>query len=528
MKHRLKASILFLVIVCLGGCLSEPDGFACPPGSSLRLADDRWLCDSEYPAQPIPETAVARYVDSLRGSDTNPGTSEQPWQSIVHAAATVVADTTVYIRSGVYDDGLINIANSGKPGKPIVFIPDGFSAVTIKTNGIQSIGNSHIVIAHLRFEDIRGVTGNGIRIEGRRSLNDAPAQNILIRGNTIVNTWSSGIAVWGVRNRNDPGNYRNISRVVIESNLLELNTNGGANEIITVANGADNVDVRFNTLRKGDFNADGSPDGTGDEGVDFKEGVVNSRIYANTFYNLSDTAIYIDGGRGRDQLNRAVYRPLTANIDIFNNRIRDGWGSGIVVSTEGQGDVSGVNIYNNVVARTRRDGIIAWQHRDGRDAGGRVDDVWIFNNTVFGAGLQNPPGGRQWGGIRVSHPAASMRVENNIAWGNMGFDINKNLTNQSVPAPNAAVLPHNLCREAACVVRADPNLTEDGTPLSDVAVDRGVRPEWPQKRDALPPLASKDICAVGRFQGAAWDLGAVEVLRRSGVEQQALSFCVVP
>lgn len=144
--------------------------------------------------------------------------------------------------------------------------------MVIKRSGFNSVGNSHIFIAFLRFENIRGASGNAIRFEGPVDVTAAPATNITIRGNMIVDTWSSGIAIWGVKWKQNRGNYDNVRNVIIESNILELNTNGGGNEIITVANGVSNVDVRYNTLRRGDFNEDGTPDGFGDEGIDFKEG----------------------------------------------------------------------------------------------------------------------------------------------------------------------------------------------------------------------------------------------------------------
>lgn len=83
---------------------------------------------------------------------------------------------------------------------------------------------------------------------------------------------------WG----RDPGDYDNIRDVVIEDNLLELGAHGCKNEIITVANGAVNITVRNNEIRLGDPAMEG-----GDEGIDFKEGVRDSRIYGNYIHHLS-------------------------------------------------------------------------------------------------------------------------------------------------------------------------------------------------------------------------------------------------
>ncbi len=528
MLFRVLAMIMATCLM-VSGCLSEPDGLVCPQGKQLRLADTRWICDFDNKVADIPQTRNHYYVDATNGNDSNSGTIEYPWKTIVKAAATVTAGSTVLIRSGIYDDGPIHIANSGSAENPIVFKADGFSQATIINNGIQAIGKSHLTIANLRFEKIRGFNGNAIRIEGRESQLHPPASHILLLGNTIIDTWSSGIAVWGVRYRKDPGNYQNISHVTIESNTLELNTNGGANEIITVANGASEVAVRYNTIREGDFNDDGTPDGTGDEGIDFKEGVTNSVITGNALYGLSDKAIYIDGGRGENEADVAVNQPVVSGIEISNNRIRDNWG-GIAVTTEGRGKVGEIAIYNNVISNINKDGILIWYHPFGQQAGGLVDNVWIFNNTITQSGHLTPAGRKSWGGIRSSHPTANVLVENNIAWDNHGFDINNSLTNTSNPAVNTLVRGNNLCREMLCDVNNVPAITEDATPTAgSPALDSGSDAAAPDWLKQLPSNATKDICGVSRDQGMRRDMGAVETpFVNNTARPYLLSYCITP
>ena len=529
MAYRTFVFLIISACLSLSGCLSEPDGLNCPEGNQLRLADNNWICDQDRAVADIPKTRQHFYVDAKTGADSNTGSREAPWKTIVKAASTVEAGSTVYIRNGTYDDGPIEIANSGSAENPIVFTAKGLASPIIQTNGIQAVGKSHITIAHLEFQQIRGVNGNAIRIEGRDNQDQPAASNILIKGNRIIDTWSSGIAIWGVSYRKDPGSYNNIRDVIIESNTLELNTNGGANEIITVANGASNIDVRYNTIRYGDFNEDGTPDGTGDEGIDFKEGVRDSRIYSNTIYDLSDKGIYIDGGRGENTAGVAINSPTVTNVDIYNNRIRDGWG-GIAVTTEGRGNVSGVNIYNNVVSGIVRDGIIVRMHPYGEEAGGQVDNVWIFNNTVTESGHGTPPGRKYWGGIRSSHPQASVLIENNITWQNSGFDISKHLTNTSIAAINTHVNPNNLCRESLCIYNEAPDLTTDATPSAQSpALNAGNVPQLPHWLSQLPLPAAANICGIPRAQGRQWDLGAIETpFTGNTATPELLDFCVRP
>ena len=55
---------------------------------------------------------------SLGGSDSNPGTWDDPWETIQHAADTLVAGDTVYIRAGTYQEQVI-AQNAGSAGNYI-------------------------------------------------------------------------------------------------------------------------------------------------------------------------------------------------------------------------------------------------------------------------------------------------------------------------------------------------------------------------------------------------------------------------
>jgi hypothetical protein len=75
--------------------------------------------------------AFAReYYVAKTGSDTNPGTLDQPFLTIQRAASVMVAGDTVYIRTGTYRE-TVRPANSGAPGAPITFQPYNGETVTI-------------------------------------------------------------------------------------------------------------------------------------------------------------------------------------------------------------------------------------------------------------------------------------------------------------------------------------------------------------------------------------------------------------
>ena len=440
-------------------------------------------CASDCGSCGTGRSGTTYYVDRnhVSASDGNSGDDEsRPWRTIVHAATVVGPGDTVYVKQGVYRDGEIRLGHSGERGQEVIIAayPGHERMAIVEGDGFLSVGKSHVVLRDLTFKH---TPRSGIRFEGPPDASDPPAENISIIGNYTHDTYSSGISIWGVRWRTDPGDYDNIRDVVIEGNLLELGTNGGKNEIITVANGAVNVDVRFNEIRMGDPAMTG-----GDEGVDFKEGVRDSRIYGNLIHDLSDKAIYLDGGSDpRD--------PKVTNIEIFDNIMWNLPSAGISITTEGLGDVDGVLVYNNVVYNVDGDGYLVYNHPGGAEEGGTVKNVIFVNNTVFNAGLRH--GGH--GGFRVNHSSATgIIIQNNIAWGNNGFDIR---------GEAETTIDHNLCRESHCEVRSDPRFVDASNGNFELmstspAIDMGVM--------NLAP--SVDVNGVSRPLGASVDLGAFE------------------
>ena len=70
------------------------------------------------------------YVGGPGASDRNPGTVSQPFATIQKAASVAVAGDSVNIRGGIYRETIVP-ANSGAPGQPVTFQPDGDAEVTV-------------------------------------------------------------------------------------------------------------------------------------------------------------------------------------------------------------------------------------------------------------------------------------------------------------------------------------------------------------------------------------------------------------
>jgi hypothetical protein len=59
------------------------------------------------------------YYVATTGSNSNPGTSSQPWQTVAYAVSKMVAGDTTYVRGGVYKERLIRFGRSGTSSAPI-------------------------------------------------------------------------------------------------------------------------------------------------------------------------------------------------------------------------------------------------------------------------------------------------------------------------------------------------------------------------------------------------------------------------
>jgi len=220
----------------------------------------------------------------------------------------------------------------------------------------------------------------------------------------------------------------------------------------------------------------------GDEGIDFKEGVRDSKIYGNLIHDLSNKAIYIDGGRDS-------HDPLVTNIEIFDNIMWNLPSAGISITTEGMGDVDGIKVYNNIVYNADGDGFLVYNHPRGAAYGGTVKNVQFFNNTAYHTGNRH----RGHGGFRVNHRyATGIEFRNNIAWDNNGFDIR---------GESETRIDHNLCREPVCEVRSDPRFVS----LQDLRL-KSTSPAINRGTPDLAPVT--DIANKPRTDGV--DLGAYE------------------
>ena len=330
------------------------------------------------------------YYVAKNGSDKNPGTSDLPWLTIQHAAETMVAGDTVYIKAGTYKERVIP-HNSGSADNYIVYIAHPGDTVTIDGDSISLPSE---------WGGLFDVSDKSyIKISGLRIINAGPNDNnvgilvdnsshIIIEKNYTYNTVSSGIGVWDSDN------------IIIADNEVELACNDGEQECITVAV-TDTFEVKNNHVHHG------GPGNMGGEGIDVKDGSSNGKVYKNHVHDINRLGIYVD-----------AWDKHTYNIEVFQNIVHDCADNGFALVSEKGGLLENITFYNNIAYNNEACGFTFghWgEHAPSRP----MKNIKVINNTFYNNGE-----GSWGGGISVeSQDAEDVVIRNNICSQNLSFQI---------------------------------------------------------------------------------------------------------
>ena len=305
-------------------------GFNLPCGPALcgALALGLLLCSHS--------AAGDTYFVSTTGDDGNPGTQQQPWRTLQHAADAVAAGDTVFVLPGAFAG--FDLRRAGTPDQPITFSAQPGTTIDqdnpVTPDGINLEGVSYVVVEGF---EVMGATRAGIRA--------ALCHHVTIRGNrTDLN------GKWGIftgfcddlrieanqcsRSALEHGIYVSNSsdRPAIRGNLIWSNHGNGIHINGDLSQGGDGVITGAVVERNIVFD-NGAGGGSGINA----DGVQDSRFQNNLLFqnHASGISLYrIDGGA-----------PSSGNQVLHNTVLQasDGrWGLNIR-------DASGGNtIYNNI------------------------------------------------------------------------------------------------------------------------------------------------------------------------------------
>lgn len=339
--------------------------------------------------------AVKEYYVATTGNDSNAGTSSAPWKSLQHAADTVPAGSTVYVRGGVYNQKL-KITRSGSAAQgPIVFTNYNAENVTLVGKGLSVDGVEGLVelsdvdyvtvrgfdISHYTTSS-RGAVPVGIYVHGAGSsitIADNRIHDIKSManptGSDLTGRDAHGIAVYGTK---APAPIRDLE---ISGNEL-YNLVLGSSESLVLNGNVDTFTLTDNVIHDNDnigidligFEGiapnpayDQARNGTVKNNLVYNISSNNNPSYGKLLPNDSNAAggIYVDGGK--DNIIEQNYS--------YNNDI------GIEIASEHAGKAtSSITVRSNVIYNNRLTGIAMGGYDADR---GSTINCTIVNNTVY-------------------------------------------------------------------------------------------------------------------------------------------------
>ncbi|MGH7494847.1 MAG: right-handed parallel beta-helix repeat-containing protein [bacterium] len=298
--------------------------------------------------------SAGSYYVAMNGSDTNPGTQQAPWRTIVYAMEKTASGDTVFVRSGSYPEGELFInaedGQGGAPGK--MWTLKGYRNERPALNINVKVYAGYVRIQGFRFE------GGGVFVRF-----DHPG-HCEILNNHFVGEFGYGAVEAGGDSNLIAGNYIEIDSAVTSTLDHGIYIHGGIGSII-----------RNNVVK----NSSGYGIHLYDErGYDLQDIIVeNNQVYGS---RLRSGIIVALGGNSRAR-----------NITIRNNVVVHNEVDGIAVRDAAQN----VKIYNNTIYGVGQNGIYFKYD---------VDNVIVRNNIIhLGAGREHIYNNNNAPGIIVDH-----------------------------------------------------------------------------------------------------------------------------
>jgi len=325
------------------------------------------------------------YWVAIDGDDAGPGTRDEPWATLQHAADSVGPGATVYVGEGAYEQR-VEIRGSGTPGRPITFAVAPGERVVLDGSSLEVPPgqNAMIAIDSQHFVTIRGfeITGYRSDVSGHVPIGilvKRAADHVRLAGNVVHDMGTTfqgrnggdahGIAVFGTA-----GDHPIEEVEIVDNELANLTL--GSSEALVVNGNVKDFRIEGNKVHDTDnigidvIGFEGTaPDPTVDQA---RDGIVRGNVvwnvdsYGNPAYGNDRSAdgIYVDGGR---------------DILVEGNTIHD-VNIGIELASEHAGrSTRNVTARNNLVYDSTAIGIAIGGYDRRR---GSTEDCVIVNNTV--------------------------------------------------------------------------------------------------------------------------------------------------
>jgi hypothetical protein len=356
-------------------------------------------------------TGLEFYV-SNSGKDTNPGTEPLPWKTIQHAANTVIAGDTVYVRAGTYHESVGMVHSGSAAAGSIVFQSYPGELAIIDGTGVACCGDDILGLINmvgsfsyiiLEGFEIQNFASNNVNNEPAGIHFDGSGNYLQVLNNTVHGITETagpsgnahGIGFYGT-------SVTPITNLTISGNdVYGMKT--GNSETITLDGNVIGFTITRNTVHDNDnigIDATGFYK-TGPIGHDqASKGVVAG----NTVYNITsidNPAYYTYGADG-------IYCDGCTQVLIERNLVYNCDLNIETASENGGHDTSYVTVNNNVVYGANVAGISIGGYS--ASVGGS-DHITIVNNTLFNNNVTD-----NGGDFQIQFHATNNLFENNIVY----------------------------------------------------------------------------------------------------------------
>jgi len=408
---------------------------------------------------PTAQTTGSVYYVAPGGDDDGPGSADEPWETLQHAADSVGPGDQVIVRDGEYTG--FQLETTGEAANRIHFRAEDASAV-INADGPTGDGIRLQNVSYVTIEGftIRNVSGRGIAHRG--ATPEEPVHGLIIRDNFVTTTGSEGMYL------------SEVADSLVENNTIVGAGTGGeslSGHGIYLANaGSDGTTLRGNdisgSLTAGvHFNGDLSIGG---------DGIISGLLIENNIlHDNGQNGLNMDGVQDSVVHNNVIYGNTSNGIRAY-----------AIDAAEGP---RGLRIVNNTI-HVPEDGY--WAIRISEDLGDNV----VFNNILMND--------YAYGGSIALDNTAGFASANNAG------------VNRFTPDRSESIL--TLAEWQALGYDSGSFLAQPGDLFVDVAgADYRLKPGAAAINTGLPQFAAyaaptQDITGRTRPAGAAVDIGAYE------------------
>ncbi len=246
--HRSRVAVLGLVAL-----------LALVLAAVARLAEREAGGPSAPPEAPEPRAGEdVRYV-SPEGSDDDPGTQDEPWETVEHALSEAEPGVRILLREGAYEEE-VDVEVEGEEGRPVVL--EAYPGERAVVNGQMDLVDArHVRVSGLVFEG-EDTSGTAIRVTGGEDVEFShnevtgyqgsdSAQGFLITDGALrVRLVGNRIHDLGTWSEHDHGIYcRSSDEAYIANNLIyRLDQGAGIHLYDDDGEGCDDATIVANTI----------------------------------------------------------------------------------------------------------------------------------------------------------------------------------------------------------------------------------------------------------------------------------------